>query len=261
LPAFVSRIQIHFSFLTNHVAMPADEYLRSLLSKYQVNVAAARQVAEQQIAPVIRHWAGQHLLDIRLSGSIAKGTANAGANDMDLFIAMRSTTPGGLHDIYESLFAAAARYWPANKQNVSIGIQLAGYHFDLVPGRQQNGYQNYFSLWRNKAQTWTQTNIDLQVQTVAKGIPGFEDCKLDQQSLIPQLRVEVDRDRAAAYGITPGRLNSTLSTLLGGEKRCCCGTVTAIKALSRRANFAEGGETLIEPDEVSAADCGAEKPV
>ncbi|MEI6713932.1 MAG: efflux RND transporter permease subunit [Verrucomicrobiota bacterium] len=60
--------------------------------------------------------------------------------------------------------------------------------------------------------------IGIQVQSVAKGIPGFEDCKLDQQSVISQLRVEVDRDRAAAYGITPGKLNATLSTLLGGEK-------------------------------------------
>ncbi len=41
--------------------------------------------------------------------------------------------------------------------------------------------------------------------------------KLDQQAVIPQLRIEVNRERAAAYGITPGKLNATLSTLLGGE--------------------------------------------
>ncbi|HET6407053.1 MAG TPA: efflux RND transporter permease subunit [Chthoniobacteraceae bacterium] len=55
------------------------------------------------------------------------------------------------------------------------------------------------------------------VQRVAQAIPGFEDCKLDQQSTIPQLRIEADRERAAAYGITPGALNETLSTLLGGR--------------------------------------------
>jgi Cu/Ag efflux pump CusA len=59
--------------------------------------------------------------------------------------------------------------------------------------------------------------IGTEVQSVAKSIPGFEDCKLDQQSAIPQLRIEVDRDRAAAYGITPGRLNEDLSTLIGGK--------------------------------------------
>lgn len=59
--------------------------------------------------------------------------------------------------------------------------------------------------------------LGTQIQTVAKTIPGFEDVKLDQQSLIPQLRIEADRDRCAAYGITPGKLNELLSTLLGGE--------------------------------------------
>jgi hypothetical protein len=147
--------------------MNADTYLRSLLVKYQVNTANAQAVAEQQIAPVVHAWAGQYLGDIRLSGSVAKGTANAGANDMDLFIALNTTTPGTLQEIYDSLFSWAGRYWPAQKQNVSIGIQAGGYHFDLVPGRLQTGYQNWFSLWRNKVQTWTQTNIDLQVQTVA----------------------------------------------------------------------------------------------
>lgn len=147
--------------------MTADQYLLSLLSKYQVNAASAGTVAMKQIVPILQHWSGPHLLDIRLSGSVAKGTANAGANDMDLFIAMSSTKPGSLRDIYESLNSLSVQYWPARRQNVSIGVQSGGYHFDLVPGRLQPGYQNWFSLWRNKAQTWTQTNIALQIQTVA----------------------------------------------------------------------------------------------
>jgi len=59
--------------------------------------------------------------------------------------------------------------------------------------------------------------LGVEIQSVAKTIPGFADVKLDQQSVIAQLRIEIDRDRAAAYGITPGKLNATLATLLGGE--------------------------------------------
>ncbi len=59
--------------------------------------------------------------------------------------------------------------------------------------------------------------LGIEVQSVAKTIPGFSDCKLDQQSVIPQLRIEANRERCAAYGITPGKLNATLSTLIGGE--------------------------------------------
>ena len=46
--------------------------------------------------------------------------------------------------------------------------------------------------------------VGIEVQTVAESIPGFEDCKLDQTSSITQLRIEVDRDRANAYGVAPG---------------------------------------------------------
>ena len=133
--------------------MTADQYLRNVLTQYQVDAAAAKAVAQQHIAPVVEQWAGTYLSGIELSGSVAKGTANAGANDMDLFIAMSSSTPGTLKEIYESLHDLAAARWTTRRQNVSIGVQLAGFHFDLVPGRMQSGYQNWFSLWRDKAQT------------------------------------------------------------------------------------------------------------
>ncbi|MES2707855.1 MAG: efflux RND transporter permease subunit [Verrucomicrobiota bacterium] len=60
--------------------------------------------------------------------------------------------------------------------------------------------------------------IGVEIQKVAKTIPGFEDAKLDQTSSIPQLRIEADRDRALAYGILPGKLNEQLSALIGGRE-------------------------------------------
>jgi CzcA family heavy metal efflux pump len=60
--------------------------------------------------------------------------------------------------------------------------------------------------------------LGVEVQTVAKTIPGFEGAKLDQQSAIPQLRIEADRDLCAAYGVAPGHLNEQLSALLGGKE-------------------------------------------
>ena len=63
----------------------------------------------------------------------------------------------------------------------------------------------------------TITQLGEQVQKVAQSIPGLTDAKLDTQASIPQLRIELDRERAIAYGVSPGELNSELSTLLGGE--------------------------------------------
>jgi CzcA family heavy metal efflux pump len=64
----------------------------------------------------------------------------------------------------------------------------------------------------------TLRKIGIEIQSVAKTIPGFEDAKLDVQSSIPQLRIETDRDRANAYGVTPGRVNEELSALIGGRE-------------------------------------------
>lgn len=55
-----------------------------------------------------------------------------------------------------------------------------------------------------------------RIRDVAQTIPGLEDAKLDQQAFIPQLRIEVDRERAFAYGVTPGEVNHALAVLLGG---------------------------------------------
>lgn len=60
--------------------------------------------------------------------------------------------------------------------------------------------------------------IGIEIQKIAQGIPGFEDAKLDQASSIPQLRIEPNRDRALAYGVSPGELTRDLSTLLGGSE-------------------------------------------
>jgi len=56
-----------------------------------------------------------------------------------------------------------------------------------------------------------------QIETLAKAIPGLTDVFLERQMAIPQLRIEVQRERALAYGISPGALNAQLATLVGGQ--------------------------------------------
>lgn len=63
----------------------------------------------------------------------------------------------------------------------------------------------------------TLRRLGTEIQTVAQTIPGFDSAKLDQQAFIPQLRIEADRLRSTAYGITPGSLNEQLGALIGGK--------------------------------------------
>lgn len=57
-----------------------------------------------------------------------------------------------------------------------------------------------------------------QVATIARGIPGLQEARTEQQAPVPQLRIEVGRKRAAAYGVSPGVLNEQLAALLGGKE-------------------------------------------
>ncbi len=56
-----------------------------------------------------------------------------------------------------------------------------------------------------------------QVRDLAKTIPGLTDVNLEAQVPIPQIKIEVNRERAVAYGVQPGALNEQVSTLLGGK--------------------------------------------
>ena len=56
-----------------------------------------------------------------------------------------------------------------------------------------------------------------KVRDIAKTIPGLTDVNLEAQVPIPQIKIEVNRERAVAYGVQPGTLNEQVSTLLGGK--------------------------------------------
>lgn len=152
--------------------MSGDDYLRGLLAKYAVSTGSAsplRTLATYTIYPVLQSWANEHLREVTFSGSFAKGTANNCSNDLDLFISLKSTTPGSLKDIFQSLIDYSTRArWSPRGQDVSVGVVVGGYHIDLVPGRVQEGYLNWHSLYRRSADSWTQTNVQSHIDLVAK---------------------------------------------------------------------------------------------
>jgi CzcA family heavy metal efflux pump len=57
-----------------------------------------------------------------------------------------------------------------------------------------------------------------QVQRRLAGIPGIKDDHVDLQVDTPQIQVEVDLARAAAYGLKPGDVRRAASTMVAGEE-------------------------------------------
>lgn len=146
--------------------MTADEYLQSLIHKYAVNVTAA-QTAGNLIYPVLEKWSNNYLNSAVFSGSLAKGTGVSISTDADIFLSVKSTTPGTLSAMYSTLYEAVTKAgYSARKQDVSIGVKVNGYSIDLVPGRRQSQFGSDHSLYRNKKDSWTQTNVDTHISFV-----------------------------------------------------------------------------------------------
>lgn len=146
-----------------------DQYVERVLAKYAVDTGQYSPVVQtaNAIAPSIREWAGRYLVDLGYSGSFAKGTAVHGGADLDLFISISPNTPETLSQVYESLFTlASSAAWSPRRQDVSVGTTVGRLSVDLVPGKQQSGYQNYHSLHRHRTGSWTQTNVALHISTV-----------------------------------------------------------------------------------------------
>jgi len=149
--------------------MNPNLHVRSIVRKYHVvhGPNSPAFVAARTLFPILRAWAGKFLLSIQFSGSTAKGTSIRGSTDIDLFISLKPETHESLAEIYENLFAyLTARGVPAKRQDVSIGVDFKGLSVDLVPAKKQRGNASDHSLYRNKADTWVQTNVERHIRII-----------------------------------------------------------------------------------------------
>lgn len=148
--------------------MNADTYLGNVLKRHHNSTGQLQaQAVILNLQSAVTAWSSGYLIDIRPSGSIAKGTAIVGSSDVDLLVSLRADAPGALKHMYDSLFDrfTMAGYVP-RKQNVSIGLNLNGLKIDVVPAKKQGPLTNDHSLWSHKHQTWRQTNVHKHIQLI-----------------------------------------------------------------------------------------------
>ena len=154
----------------------ADQYLGEVVRKYAVvcGVGSPAPTAAMSLEPVLRSWAGGYLLDLGLSGSYAKGTAISLGTDVDLFVSLAHAAGPSMKDIYWNLMRRleSSQFHP-EAQNVSIGVRIGGVRVDVVPGRKQLGHSSDHTLYRRKANTWTQTNVEQHIRLIAES--GWQD--------------------------------------------------------------------------------------
>lgn len=156
--------------------MTGDEYIEMVLSRHELKPHLFSALSTNAIiVPKLKEWAGPWLNHITYVGSLAKGTGVSGTTDTDIFISLKPETPHTLEDIYRRLtIRTTALGWNPKQQNVSLGITYAGAKFDIVPGKLQDGYEYYHSLWKRKAKTWTQTAPQIHINEVKRSFRTLE---------------------------------------------------------------------------------------
>jgi len=69
-------------------------------------------------------------------------------------------------------------------------------------------YGDDLNVLRNKAR---------EIEAAVNNVSGVKDLLVEPQVVIPQLRIEVDRDKLLQYGLTPDDINEYIETAMNGE--------------------------------------------
>lgn len=168
--------------------MTNSEYLMSVVNnKKQSSVYSYNETTVYNyVSQVINNWYSNFkrynanayfvTLEIKQSGSRAKGTAIKGKSDIDIFLSFND--PNGyfkLKELYDEVYSYLNSVFKnARKQNVSIGIRYGGFDIDVVPARRVNSasyikqatrYNDHY-LWSNRRQNRMLTNIQKHIDLV-----------------------------------------------------------------------------------------------
>lgn len=152
--------------------MTANDYLHSVLYKYQARNLSDYANRVARLESVLQSWAHTCFVELLISGSRAKGTAISLASDLDIVVSLTpecQSNNGGLRSIYESLLSKLQTdYSTVRKQNVSVRVTIADLEVDVTPARKQSATSNYHSIWLSKHSTWRQTNIQKHISDISQ---------------------------------------------------------------------------------------------
>lgn len=130
-----------------------------------------------------------------------------GVNENEIevdIVASKRTLPAVIDDIRARLAGLPA--------TISVGQPISHRLFDhILTGISAQIVLKVFGddLDRNRS-------VALDLERRLKAIPGLTDVGVERQTRVPQIRVLVDGQRAALYGVSPGELATTVEKLAGG---------------------------------------------
>ena len=154
-----------------------DVYIRNVVDQHTPHVLNDVWNRISLLAPHINAWANGYKYEIKLSGSLAKGTSITGTTDIDIFISLDPAVSqyNTLENVYFTLRnRLQGSGYETREQNVSLGIDHTGLKVDVVAGVKHHPLGFDHSIWKRKARTWTKTNINGHINHVSKSGRVFD---------------------------------------------------------------------------------------
>lgn len=151
--------------------MTANEYLYSILNKYQPNSFEIYSSELDLLYDRIKKRAFECFIDVLFSWSCAKGTAIRLSSDVDFLVSLIhdcNENNWWLKAIYLSLFNTLKEFYKdIRKQNVSIRVNTGNLEVDITPARKLAWHTDYHSIYLSKKDTRKQTNIQKHINDIS----------------------------------------------------------------------------------------------
>jgi heavy metal efflux system protein len=251
LPAQVRETETFIMRFLHRIYMPV--LARSLASRRLVLVAGAALIAMTVIAvrllgleflPKLEE--GNLWIRATLPPTISLQEGNSYVNEMRKLIAERpevesvvsqhgrpddGTDAAGFFNAEFFAPLKPAREWPAHEDKDDLTAKLLAQLQDKFPGVEFNFSQylqdnvseavsgvkgeNSIKLYGNDLQALTDTANKIKAQLAT--VQGITDLAVFTSLGQPTIQIDIDRARAARYGLSPGDINTTIRTAIGGD--------------------------------------------
>jgi cobalt-zinc-cadmium resistance protein CzcA len=251
LPAHVQETETLIMRWLNRIYLPALRW--SLASRHVVLVAAGALIVMTVIAvrllgleflPKLEE--GNLWIRATLPPTISLQEGNSYVNEMRKLIAALpevesvvsqhgrpddGTDAAGFFNAEFFAPLKPAKQWPKGEDKDDLTAKLLAQLQDKFPGVEFNFSQylqdnvseavsgvkgeNSIKLFGNDLQALT--NTANKIKSVLATVQGITDLAVFTSLGQPTIQIEIDRARAARYGLTPGDINATVRTAIGGD--------------------------------------------
>ena len=139
------------------------------------------------------------------------GTDATGFFNAEFFVPLRPEAVAVKDDLTSRLLAALEQKFPGVEFNFSQYLQdnVA----EAVSGVKG---ENSIKLFGTDLKELTETGA--RIKSILSKVRGVEDLAVFAALGQPTVRIDIDRAKAARYGLSPGEINATIKTAVGGEQ-------------------------------------------